>query len=193
MADPAARGMNAAQFFAWQERQDELYELVAGRVVPRGMTGATQRHDLVVTNALTALKSQLRGGPCRPTTADVALETGADRIRRPDLTVDGAPLDPRSRTTGTPVLVLEVLSPSTERVDTLVKLDEYKSLPSLRHILIAEPGAAHVLHYTRGPDGVWHGLDHIGLDTVLDLSGLACSLSLADLYEGVPLEDAARG
>lgn len=187
MAEPAPKLLTVEEFFAWQGRQEELYEFVEGRLVPRSRTGATRRHDLVVTNAIFAFKSKLRDGPCQPTTADVAVKTRPRRIRRPDMTVDCGPFEGSSLTAHSPVLVLEVLSPSTERVDTIVKRDECKALPCLRHILIAEPDAAHVLHYSRIDEGAWTDLDHIGLDTVIDLPALSCAITLADVYDGVPL------
>jgi Uma2 family endonuclease len=125
MADPAPRLLTVDEFFAWQEKQEELYEFVEGRLVPRSMTGATRRHDLLVTNAIFAFKGKLQGGPCQPTTADVALRTRSRRIRRPDMTVDCGPFEGSSLVAHSPVLILEVLSPSTERVDTIVKVDEY--------------------------------------------------------------------
>lgn len=189
MAETAARSMSEAEFFAWQERQEERYEYVDGRLIPRSMTGATQRHDRVLTNALVALHGTLRGGPCRPMSPDVAVRTRPGRLRRPDVTVDCGPYEASALVASTPVLVLEVLSPSTERIDTIVKVGEYKALASLRHILVAEPDAAHVLHYARDDEGDWAELDHIGLGTVIDLPALGCALSMADLYEDVPLAD----
>ena len=185
MEDAAPTRMSVEVFLDWQTRQGELYELVDGRPVPRGMTGATQRHDRVVTNAIVTLASRLRGGPCWPMTADIAIRTRARSLRRPDVTVQCIPLDPNAAVASEPVLVLEVLSPSTERIDTIVKLDEYKALASLRHILIAEPDTPHVLLYSRGEDGRWTGLDHIGPDTELDLPAIGCTIPIAELYEGV--------
>jgi Uma2 family endonuclease len=88
MARAAPTPMSVEAFLAWQALQDELYELADGRPVPRAMTGATQRHDRVVTNAIAALASRLRDGPCWPMTADIAVRTRARSIRRPDLTAN---------------------------------------------------------------------------------------------------------
>jgi Uma2 family endonuclease len=106
---------------------------VRGQPVPRAMTGATQRHDMVVVNAL----------------------------------------------------VLEVLSPSTSEIDRLEKLEEFKTIPSIEYILIAEPGAARVLLYARTEGRGWTSLSYIGLDSVLPLPALARTLPLSELYEGV--------
>jgi Uma2 family endonuclease len=187
MAEPVTAPMSVEEFLDWQERQEDLYELVDGVPVPRwkAMTGATKRHDRIVVNAIIALGNKLRGGPCRPMTADIGTRT-ASNLRRPDLTVECGSYDPVHRESSAPVLVLEVLSPSTEGIDRLIKLEEYKAMPTLRHILLAEPGKAHVLLYSRHDDGPWSSMSHIGPDSSLDLPAIGCSLSLAELYEDVP-------
>jgi len=67
--------MTQDEFFAWQERQDQGYELVDGvPVLPmKMMTDASQAHDRVVVNIIGSLHRQLRGTPCRPTTDDLAV------------------------------------------------------------------------------------------------------------------------
>ena len=189
MAEPARRRMTPDEFFAWQVTQEELYELVDGvPVLPaKAMTGATKRHDLVVVNAIIALGTKLRGGPCRPMTDDIASMMSNANIRRPDLTVECGEFDERSTRSAGPVLVLEVLSPSTETIDRFVKLEEYKALPSLRHILIASPTTPHVIHYSRADErDAWSALSHIGLDSTIGLPAIGCSLALSELYEGAP-------
>jgi Uma2 family endonuclease len=178
--------MSPTEFFAWQERQTERYELVGGRPV-RAMTGATRRHDKVVINAIAAFHGRLRGTPCVPSTADIAVVSLNENVRRPDMTIDCSPMDPLSHQAPSPVLVLEVLSPSTSAIDRLEKLEEYKAIGSMAYILIAEPGIPRVLLYTRGDDGGWTSMSHIGLDTELSFPRLGCTLPLLELYDGVPL------
>lgn len=187
MAEPAIKLMTPDEFLAWQMHQDELYELVGGIPVPKAMTGATKRHDRVLVNAIAAFVSKLRGGPCRPMTDDITLVAPNANVRRPDLTIECGEIDGASMKAAEPVLVLEVLSPSTEDVDRFVKLEEYKGVPSMRHVLIAAAGRLHVVHYSRGQDGGWSAMSHIGAESIIDLPGLGCTLGLAELYEDVPL------
>jgi Uma2 family endonuclease len=105
------RRMTEDEFFAWQERQDNRCEFVDGFPVQM-MSGASRRHDQIVVNILAELRSQLRGGPCRPFTADTAVRTAAGRLRRPDVGVVRA-LHDRAFVADRPRLVVEVLSPST--------------------------------------------------------------------------------
>ena len=75
MTEAAPRRWTVEEFFAWQERQPERYELVDG-FPARMMAGAKNVHDDIVVNVLAELRSQLRGGGCRPFTSDGRNGTG---------------------------------------------------------------------------------------------------------------------
>jgi Uma2 family endonuclease len=140
----AHRRMTPEEFFAWQEHQDEPFELVDGVPVPkhRMMTGASVQHDRVTVNVIGILYGQLRGSRCRPTTDDVSLRTTITTIRRPDITVECGEMVYDTHEAREPRLVVEVASPSTTAVDRTVKLEEYKHHPTLRYILLPEIGAS---------------------------------------------------
>ena len=139
MSERAARRMTVAEFLIWQLSQRDRYELVDGR--PVAMTGTKLRHDRVTSNALSEIQRQLRaaGNPCDAFTDDIGILTKPGQLRRPDVSVLCPPFDEESMTSDRPRLVVEVLSDSTERVDRLIKLDEYKSLESLDYIILADP------------------------------------------------------
>src|SRR5262249_9944902 len=82
MTEAAPRKWTIEEFFAWQERQPERYELVDG-FPTRMMAGAKNLHDDIVVNVLAELRNQLRGGGCRPFTSDGSVETKPGQIRRP--------------------------------------------------------------------------------------------------------------
>ena len=84
MTDAAPRQWTIEEFFAWQEKQPERYELVDGFPV-RMMAGAKNVHDDIVVNVLAELRNQLRGTACRPFTGDGSIETKPGQIRRPDV------------------------------------------------------------------------------------------------------------
>jgi hypothetical protein len=93
MAVEVPRRMTEDEFFVWQERQEDRYEFVDGLPVRpvRMMAGASRRHDQIVVSILLALGNRLRGGPCRPFTADTAVRTVAGKLRRPDVGVGMRP------------------------------------------------------------------------------------------------------
>ena len=166
MAEPQLRRMTEDEFFAWQERQDRLYELVDGvPVLPlKMMTGASQRHDRVVVNVIGSLGNQLRGGPCRPTTDDLAVRISTGNVRRPDVTVEcGGQGGRREFTVREPRVVIEVLSPSTMTFDRIRKLPEYQTISTVSHILLVDTEAPRVDLRSRQADGHWVQTKYDGL------------------------------
>ena len=144
MAHPALRRMTPEEFYRWSGEEGARYELVDG-VPLRTMTGASQKHDTITLNVLAALRRKLRGSPCRAHTADIAIATMSGNLRRPDAQVDcGSRADTAYEATS-PRLVVEVLSPSTRQTDLVLKLEEYKALPSLAYILLVEPDVPRAL------------------------------------------------
>ena len=168
MADSVQRLMTPEEFFQWQLGQDDLYELVEGVPVKmlKMMTGTSVQPDLVVVNLITQLAEQLRGSRCRPTTDGVAVRTKIRNVRRPDVTVECAPLVRDTYEARDPKLVVEVLSPSTTNVDRVRKLDEYKRHPTLSYILLIETRAPIAALYVRR-DSDWEDFDFAGLDAVI--------------------------
>ena len=184
----ALKHMTPDDFLVWSLDQPDRWELVHG-VPIRMMTGATRRHDAIVVNLISDLKQQLRGKPCQPNTADVAAIMPVGNVRRPDVTVDCAGLPDKSLVSEAPAAFFEVLSPSTCCIDLVRKAEEYRQVPSLRHILLIEPGSAHVAVWSRtGAESVWTSADFMGLDGTIDLPGIGVQLPLASIYEGIAFE-----
>ncbi|MFC7473979.1 Uma2 family endonuclease [Dankookia sp. GCM10030260] len=177
-------------FLSWLESQERRHELVDG--APRAMVGATQRHDRVVTTLLVALATRLRGSPCRTGTADTAIRIPNRNIRYPDAAVDCGRFDETARVASEPTLVAEVLSPSTADFDRTETLEEYRSVPSLRHILIIDPDQPRLRLHTRGEDGHRTSAPHAGLDMLVPLPGLGIAVPLAEFYEGLSFRPQSR-
>ncbi|KMO40530.1 hypothetical protein VQ02_07405 [Methylobacterium variabile] len=184
MSEPAPRRWSVQDFFAWQEHQDERYELVGGAPVRMRAVARNVRDDIVV-NLVAEFRTRLRGKPCRPFTGDDSVETLPGQIRRPDLDVDGGARDPNGLTAAEPRLFAEVLSPSTRDFDAFDKLEEYKAVASLAVILLVEPNAPEIALWRRDADGAWQRRLVSGLDRSINLPELDMSLALADVYDGV--------
>jgi Uma2 family endonuclease len=187
MAEQDVRRMAPEEFLAWQAKQDKLYELVDGLpVLPiKMMTGASRAHDRVVVNIIGELRNQLRGGPCRPTTDDMALRIPAGNIRRPDVMVECGKGERRDMEVREPRVVVEVLSPSTMSFDRIRKLAEYQTVPTLAHILLVDTETPRVDLWSRGEDGRWQQAEYDGLDAALALPAVGAALRLADIFEGL--------
>ena len=171
------------EFLVWCEsRTDERWELVDGFPL-RMMSGATRRHDTIVVNILASLRGLLRGRPCRPFTADGAVQTRDDRIRRPDVGVDCGRTPPGALKASETRAVFEVLSPSTQDFDRVRKLAEYQALASIRHIVLVSQNEVLATHWFRGPDGAWIQEELRSIDDVIRLDAIGVELGLRLVFE----------
>jgi Uma2 family endonuclease len=185
MAEALRRAWTVDEFFAWQERQPERYELVNGQPL-KMRTGASNVHADIVVNLIGMLRAKL-SGRCRPFTGDGAVETYPGQIRRPDVGVDCGRREGQAYTAADPRLVVEVLSPTTRDFDAFRKLEEYKSVTGLAHILYVEPNEPLVAFWSRDETG-WRETQVSSLDATLELPSLGCKLSMAEIYDGVTFE-----
>ncbi|NWG52323.1 MAG: Uma2 family endonuclease [Hydrogenophilaceae bacterium] len=187
MNAPARKLMTAEEFLTWCLGQEGRWELVGG-VPTCAMVGATRRHDAIVVNLIYRLRGRLAGGRCSPQTADQAVRTGVDSIRRPDVTVDCGPTADDALEASRPTAVFEVLSPSTRKTDRFRKLEEYKAIEGLAHVALIDPDKPIVLLYTRASESTWTHHEYQGLDASLPLTAVSADLPLAEIYEGLAFE-----
>lgn len=130
------------------------------------------------------MRAALRGSPCRPLVDTPKVLSGATSTY-PDVVVVCGPLDPGATVLESPVLIVEVLSASTEDEDRGAKWACYRSIPSLAHYLLVEQRAPHVEVFTRTATG-WDLRIVDGLDATVPLTALDATLPLAEVYEDVP-------
>jgi Uma2 family endonuclease len=197
MLDKRQRRMTPEEFYAWQEPMDEKYELVDGYPVPRCpdiemMTGASRRHDRILVNIISILRSQLRGTSCRPFTADTAVRTLPGTRRRPDVGVECGRMEDDSFEAGEVRLLVEVLSPSTREFNHYGKLEEYKSIPTMLHVLLVEPNAPQIGVWSRADDIVWRYSEFEGLEATISLDSPAVRLALAEVYADLSFRPAPK-
>ncbi|WP_158921130.1 Uma2 family endonuclease [Acidisphaera sp. S103] len=184
--------MTIDEFLAWQAGQGQRYELVDGE--PAAMAGAKIRHDRVTGNAFSEIRRQMRAGgsPCDVFTADIGIRTPPGNIRRPDISILCPPFDEEATTSDIPRLIVEVLSESTERVDRLIKLDEYKAIDALDYIIIVDPTRIEVGFWFRDAVRVWHSATFHDAEAVIDMPALGIAITLASLYERVQVSPNPR-
>ncbi|HEX8485531.1 Uma2 family endonuclease [Sphingomonas sp.] len=139
--DPLYQPITVAEFLAIDFPSDRKFELVDG--VIRMMTGGTPAHARVATNILVFLANKLRGTGCRPYNSDMGVQVTETNVRYPDVSIYcGNPATPEREQQlvfTDPVVVIEVLSASTVRVDEGAKLVEYRDLPSIQTIVFVDP------------------------------------------------------
>ena len=188
MADAAIALMTVQEFLEWQRDQEERYELVDG--VPVMMTGASTRHDLVLGNVFASLHGQLSGTPCRPATADIGIRTRIRGMRRADVLVTCDPPSGERFDADDVKMVVEVISPSNTGLRWHRKLEEYRNRPGLIHILLVESELPASTLLSRA-GATWSSEDWDGLEGVIELPGIGCRLSMAEVYAGLGSDNRA--
>jgi Uma2 family endonuclease len=199
------RKWTVEEFFAWNEHQEEKYELVdgvpmlkrapmpmmlPGATAPVMMTGASRRHNLASGNLFRLVANQLRGGPCTAFANDAAVKTGPAQIRFPDLVVDCGTTIDDGFIFENAKLVAEVLSPSTRIFDLAGKITEYWQIGTIIHVLIVDPEKLRVQLHTRHPEEAPTVRIFSNSDDIVKIPEIGVTLTLADIFEGLaPVAD----
>ena len=156
MGEAAPGRMTAEAFVAWAmaRPEGERYELCDGAVVAMAPERIehTEAKGLLFLRLFRAIEAA--GLPCRAYTDGVTVRVDDHTVYEPDVTVRcGPPLPPGTVVMTDPLILVEVLSPSTRGIDVGAKLSDYFRIPSLRHYLIVRPDRRVVIHHRRDEAG----------------------------------------
>ena len=176
--------MTLAEFLEWEERQPLRYEFDG--IGPVAMTGGTYGHSTIQGNLATALGGRLRGKRCRFHGSDLKFQVAEGHVRYPDGMVLCSPVDRTATVVYDPVVVFEVLSPSTARDDRIVKAREYQATPSVQRYVMLEQDGVSATVYARSGETWTHEI--LVADSILALPEIEVELPLAELYEGIVFE-----
>lgn len=182
MSVPAKPGMTVDAFLVWAEGRPGRYELMDGEVV--AMSPERVRHADTKFAVQLALRTALRAGglPCRMLPDGLSVKIDNGTVFEPDaLVYCGDTLDPDAIVIPEPMIVVEVLSPGTKRIDTGRKLQGYFRLPSVMHYLIIDAERRTVIHHRRADDDLIE--TRIASSGELRLAPPGLTLPLAALFE----------
>ena len=160
------------------------HEYVAGHLY--AMAGASAAHNRIAGNFYTMLRARLSGGPCAVFMSDLKLHVKATQTYYyPDVVVscDQDDIEPGSYVISNPTLNVEVLSPSTERIDREEKLRNYQRLESLKEFVLVTQNAIEVSVYRRDPIA-WQ-LRTFTAREILELASVDVRIPVEQVYEGV--------
>jgi len=177
--------ISVEEYLAGELESQEKHEFVGGVVY--AMAGASNRHNRIAVNALVSLGTRLRGSGFRPCNSDTKVrirQASTTRFYYPDAMVVCRQNRDEETFQDEPVVVIEVASEATRRIDEGEKKESCLSVPSLGAYLIVEPGAAAVQLFRRSEAGFVREI-HTGTDAVIPLAEIGAELPLAELYEGV--------
>ena len=176
--------------YLWLERNSLVkHEYVDGTVY--ALAGGTRGHSRIAMNAGALLNVALFDSPCRVFNSDIKVRIGPRIFRYADLAVTCDPRDDGydeedADYISFPTLILETLSTSTSRQDRSTKFEEYRTIPTFREYVLAEPDRMVVHVYRRQDGGGWSITTYEAADEV-PLESLAVRLPVEALYHKVRL------
>jgi Uma2 family endonuclease len=173
-----------SDYLAYEAQSPVRHEYIAGEIF--AMTGASIRHNVIAGNLFAELRTHLKGTPCRALIEGVKL-----RLRKeqsyfyPDVMVTCEDrlqeLDSQQQIVEAPLVVIEILSPTTEATDRREKLRAYRTLPSLKEYLLVSQEQAQVEIYRRRGDIGWDIITYEPGDTV-EIASLEIKLGMDEIY-----------
>jgi Uma2 family endonuclease len=149
--------LSEAEYLVFERAADERHEYADGEIF--AMSGGTWEHNLIAANILRELSTSVLDRPCSANGSDMRIQIPATkRYTYSDvLVVCGQPVftDEKRDTLVNPIVIVEVLSDSTESYDRGDELEQYETLPSLRDYVLVSQKKMRIEHFHRQADGTW--------------------------------------
>jgi Uma2 family endonuclease len=184
------------EYLARERAATERHVYLDGEI--HAMAGESLAHGDITVNLVITLGSQLKGKPCRALTKDTKVRSGPTPLpgrgtegffSYPDIVVVcGEPEyhDAHRDVILNPTVILEVLSPTTEAFDRGEKFTRFQTWnPTLSDYLLVLQDRPQIEHYRHQPDGSWSYHRHAGLDALVAIESIQCTLKLADVYDRI--------
>jgi Uma2 family endonuclease len=175
------------EYLALERAAPTKSEYFNGRIY--AMAGASREHNLLAGNLFAVLHSRLRERPCEVFMGDMRVRIAAtDAFTYPDVVVACGDIriqrDDHLDTLLNPVVIVEVLSPSTEAFDRGDKFAHYRRLESLQEYALVAQDRTRVEQFTRQGEQ-WLLTERAGLDAALELPAIQSAVPLREIYRRV--------
>jgi Uma2 family endonuclease len=184
IALPEKAYFSPEEYLEWEAHQEIKHEYINGEVF--AMTGGTLSHNAIAVNLTTALRNNLRGGPCRVYMADAKLgisESGPFHYPDVMVTCDERDRDAR-QVIYHPCLIVEVLSPTTEGYDRGKKFINYRRIDTLREYILISAEEIQIECFRLNNQGKWELQTYTEGDT-FSLESINFHCPISEIYEDV--------
>lgn len=187
--------MTPEQYLAMDVEPDVKYEYYNGEVF--AMTGASLEHNLINSNINRHLGNHIISNhlTCKVLSNDMRVKIEAiEKYTYPDVSVvcgDVELLKDAFDTLLNPIVIIEILSDSTEAYDRGMKFAHYRLIPTLKEYILVAQAYCQVERYLRGNDGGWRYFSYDKMTDHLPIESIDCSLPLSDIYRWITFEESA--
>lgn len=188
---PKKKYISPEEYLEIERAAFERHEYFDGEIFD--MAGTSEEHANISSNINISLGSQLKKRPCKSYQSDLRVHIPITGLfTYPDiLVICGKPQfleEAHLDTVLNPVLIVEVLSPSTADYDKGAKFENYRTIESLQEYILVWQDKKRVAHYTRQSDDTWLLRDFIGEEAEIILSSIDCTLTMEDIYDKVDFD-----
>lgn len=173
-----------ADYLQNEEASDSKHEYIEGRVY--AMAGASKNHQRIISNLVRLLSTHLKNTPCDTFASDIKVKVSDFAFFYPDVIVACEPETANDYYTEQPLIIVEVLSKSTRRIDETTKRRLYQTLPSLQEYVLIEQDIVDI-EICRRSQG-WQP-EHYFMGDEMTFAAIELTLSVNDIYERVVNED----
>jgi Uma2 family endonuclease len=178
------------EYLELEVNSEERHEYIDGQIIP--MTGGTPNHNQIALNFSGALNFTLKRQPYRVFVTDQRLWIPNKRIHTyPDVVVVATPLqlqEGRKDTISNPLMIVEVLSKSTQSYDRAEKFAAYRTIPSFQEYLLIDQYTTHVEQYSKTDNNKWIFSEYENIDMTISLASVSFQIMLEDIYDKVDFE-----
>ena len=177
------------EYLAAERISETRHEFFDGIVF--AMAGASKKHNQISSNLVRIIGNQVSNKPCSVYSSDMRVKSeGEKKYSYPDVVVSCEPEnfeDEEEDTLLNPVLIIEILSDSTEAYDRGNKFFHYRQIESFVEYLLLSQSSYHLERYIRQSDNAWLYSELETVDDEIELSSIGCTLSLKEIYEKVKI------
>jgi Uma2 family endonuclease len=188
MASEPIPGLSLEQYLELERAAEYRSEFIDGLMV--AMAGGTRDHAVLQGNIQGELRERLKGTACRAFGSDFRIQVSRRYSTYPDVAVvcgKEVLADEHKDCYTNPAVVVEVLSPSSEKYDRGEKFRRYRTLASLQDYILVDQRRVLIEHFTRQPDNTWTLRDYQTLADELRIETIGVSIPIQRIYEGVEI------
>ncbi|MBC7553940.1 MAG: Uma2 family endonuclease [Taibaiella sp.] len=184
MAYPAFKYTTLQHYLAMEQDAVEKHEYFEGEIY--AMAGATGTHVLITDNLGGEIHSLLKGKKCREFTSDYRVSTEAfETYMYPDIFIVCGKTELKANCFDTvinPSVIIEVLSPSTEERDRVLKFFFYRQIPTFNEYILVETAHCKITTYTKNEDSTWTETVTEGINATLYIGTISAAIPMSDIY-----------
>jgi len=177
------------EYLAMEAQAQEKHEYYNGKVVR--MSGGTDLHNEIAANIIAVLKKKKEAYKLYTSDMKIQIEAFQHFVYPDAVVICKRPQFYKDRRDViiNPLLVVEVLSPTTEEYDRGMKFYKYRTLPSFQEYLLLRQDAIAATTFYREAEDLWRTSDIQGMDAHIHLRSIDADISLLDVYDGVNFDE----